>query len=71
MRANTKKHRTHSLPWLLLIAFYISPLLLQFQSPHNKGPSSLAKHLTVGKVDSSLQPNAVHNKQQDTVYRLL
>lgn len=71
MRTTTKKHRTDLLPWLLLIAFYISPLLFQFQSPHNKAPSTLAKHLAVGKVNSSLQLNAVPNMKQATVYRVV
>lgn len=47
--------------------FWCLSLLLQFQSPHNKGLSSLAKHLVVGKCNSSLRPKAGHNKQQDTM----
>lgn len=63
-KAQRNREHTCSLGfyWLLSISLLFSSSF----GPHNKGLSSLAKHLAFGKVNTSLQPNAVHNEKQFT-----
>lgn len=70
MHATQRNTEKHLLPWLLIAidCFLCLSSPPPIFSPHNKGLSSLAKCLVVGKCGSSLQPKTVHNKQQDTAY---